>query len=101
MTIATFDGQTALISSGLKDGDEVLTTRITEISEGLAVRTEEKLTEEQIAETLNVGAPSRKELRALLKDQELSNGAFQSLTRGQKRTLVQSWRAKNAAKSSD
>jgi len=101
VTIATFDGQTALISSGLKDGDEVLTTRITEISEGLAVRTEEKLTEEQIAETLNVGAPSRKELRALLKDQELSNGAFQSLTRGQKRTLVQSWRAKNAAKSSD
>lgn len=101
VTIAAFDGQTALISSGLKDGAEVLTTRITEISEGLAVRTEEKLTDEQIEETLNVGAPSREELKAIQDDQKMSNGDFQSLTRGQKRILVQNWRTKNAAKKSN
>lgn len=40
VTIAAYDGENALISSGLTDGDEVLTTRITEVSAGLNVRRE-------------------------------------------------------------
>ncbi len=38
--IAVFDGDKALVSSGLQEGDKVLTTRITEVSPGLSVRRE-------------------------------------------------------------
>ena len=40
VTIAAFDGEQVLITAGLKAGDEVLTTRITEVSAGLNVRRE-------------------------------------------------------------
>jgi len=42
VSIAAFEGERAIISSGLKDGDEVLVTRITEVSEGLRVRREDE-----------------------------------------------------------
>lgn len=38
--VAVYDGDTALVSRGLKEGDKVLTTRITEVSAGLSVRRE-------------------------------------------------------------
>ncbi|MEM8748703.1 MAG: efflux RND transporter periplasmic adaptor subunit [Pseudomonadota bacterium] len=38
--IAAFENENVIISSGLEPGDEVLTTRITEVSEGLSVRRE-------------------------------------------------------------
>jgi RND family efflux transporter MFP subunit len=38
--VAAFDGEEAIIASGLEAGDEVLITRITEVSEGLLVRRE-------------------------------------------------------------
>ncbi|MEL6967102.1 MAG: efflux RND transporter periplasmic adaptor subunit [Pseudomonadota bacterium] len=40
ITVAAFDGEMAIIGSGLKDGERVLVTRITEVSDGLRVRTE-------------------------------------------------------------
>lgn len=40
ITVASFNGETALISAGLNDGEQVLATRITEVSDGLNVRTE-------------------------------------------------------------
>jgi multidrug efflux pump subunit AcrA (membrane-fusion protein) len=40
VTIAAYDGDYVIISEGLKPGEEVLVTRISEISEGLKVRKE-------------------------------------------------------------
>lgn len=40
VTVAAFDGDTILVSEGLGEGEEVLTTRISEISPGLKVRRE-------------------------------------------------------------
>lgn len=38
--ISAFDGESALVASGISAGDEVLTTRISEVSSGLRVRKE-------------------------------------------------------------
>lgn len=38
--ISSYDGESALIASGIKQGDEVLVTRISEVSQGLRVRKE-------------------------------------------------------------
>ncbi len=40
VTIAAYDGETALIAAGLGEGEEVLLTRIAEVSAGLKVRKE-------------------------------------------------------------
>lgn len=40
VSVASFDGETVLIESGILAGDEVLTTRISEVSNGLRVRKE-------------------------------------------------------------
>ncbi|MEE9375028.1 MAG: efflux RND transporter periplasmic adaptor subunit [Rhizobiaceae bacterium] len=40
VSVVTYDGEKALIASGINEGDEVLVTRITEVSEGLLVRRE-------------------------------------------------------------
>ncbi len=42
VTIVAYEGENALVSDGLKSGEEVLVTRITEVSEGLRVRREDE-----------------------------------------------------------
>lgn len=41
VSVASFDGETVLIESGISAGDEVLTTRISEVSNGLRIRGED------------------------------------------------------------
>ena len=43
VNVAAYEGERAIISSGLNEGDEVLVTRITEVSEGLHVRREDEV----------------------------------------------------------
>ncbi|MEL6744073.1 MAG: efflux RND transporter periplasmic adaptor subunit [Pseudomonadota bacterium] len=57
VTVASFDGETALISAGLEEGEQVLVTRITEVSDGLNVRTEEQAAEA----ALRAAQPAAKE----------------------------------------
>ena len=93
VSVAAFDGEFAILSSGINQGDQVLVTRITEVSEGLAVRIEG----ENNAPSPNKESPSkpsREEIAKILKAHNLSVEEFRALTGSAKRKLIQSWRAK-------
>jgi len=108
VSISAFEGETVLVSSGLKPGDEVLTTRITEVSAGLNVRREgdpveppKPLTGNGAGEQANKGRPGREEMQKILAANGLDREAFRKLSQDKKRAMIAKWRKENAAKASD
>ena len=101
--IVAYEGESALIGSGLKNGDEVLTTRITEVSAGLNVRKEGDAVQrpgprqggQQSAQGGNGGGagaprgrPSPEELAKIAKANNLSMEEFRALPREKRREMV-------------
>ncbi len=102
VTIAAFEGEKVLISSGLKPGDEVLTTRITEVSAGLNVRRESdpvKPREPQGA--AGQGRPSREDMRKILIANSIRLEEFRKLPQDERRAMIRKWRQDNATKASN
>ena len=106
--IAAFEGETAIITAGLQTGDEVLTTRITEVSAGLRVRKEGEATPPRgegrpnapnvegkpVAEgAAPQGRPSREEMTAILKANDMTREAFSAMPQAERRTLIAQHRA--------
>ncbi len=94
--IAAFEGETALVTSGLNAGDEVLTTRITEVSAGLNVRREGDPAPEKTSTAKNgpppTGRPSREEVAKILKANNLTRDAFRALPQAKRREMIQTHR---------
>ena len=101
VVVSAFDGEQVLVTSGLNDGDEVLSTRITEVSAGLNVRKADA-TEPKVAvtkptdkpeSTARTGRPDREEIQAILKKNNLTIEAFRALDNEKKRELIRNHRA--------
>ena len=93
--IAAFEGETALVTSGLNTGDQVLTTRITEVSAGLNVRREgdpEPSSSVKKSDQPKTGRPSREEMIAILKANKLTREAFTALSQDERRALIKAHR---------
>lgn len=93
VTIAAYDGESALVSNGLETGDEVLTTRITEVSAGLNVRREgDAARAPSTGSGQNAGQaenrPSREEMAAILATNNMTAEQFRTLPRDERRALV-------------
>ncbi len=105
VSIAGFEGENALISSGLKVKDEILVTRITEVSAGLNVRREGETPQrgngsgsgsgkgaQNGAPAQPAGArrgpPSPEEIAKIAKANAISIEEFQALPRPEKRKLI-------------
>lgn len=108
ISIAAFEGDQALINDGLNAGDEILITRITEVSNGLKVQTEAQAAEKskqrraQNAETKKpaqsdngapTGRPTREEMQALFKAAKITRADFMKLSRSEKQAFVKKWRS--------
>lgn len=96
--VVGFQGEQALVASGLMGGDEVLVTRITEVSEGLLVRKEGET--ESARPTTNggtnaapAGRPDPAEVQAILKANDLTMEQWRALERPARRELIAKHRA--------
>ena len=99
VTIVAFEGEQAIVSSGLSEGDEVLVTRITEVSTGLAVRKEGEIATKNSANT-NVSRerPSPEDMAKIAKANKLSIKEFRELELAQRQKLISTWRRQSASK---
>lgn len=111
--IVAFEGENALIESGLKEGDEVLVTRITEVSAGLNVRREGDAAKRPDSAAgrggKNAGAdaaqpgarrpgpPSPEEIARVAKANGLSVAEFRALERPEQRKMIGAHRASGQA----
>ena len=97
--VAAYDGATVLISTGIEPGEAVLTTRITEVSEGLSVVTEPGSAEQGNRANLEpgVGRPSEPEMKKILSANKLEPEEFRALPDDEKRKLIADWRKANPA----
>ncbi|MGI9354509.1 MAG: efflux RND transporter periplasmic adaptor subunit [Rhizobiaceae bacterium] len=100
VTIVAFEGEQALISSGLKPGDEILTTRITEVSAGLNVRRERDSAESPTPQG-GKGRPGSQDMRKILEANGIDQDAFSALPQADKRAMIRKWQQENAGKASD
>jgi len=91
--VVAFDGGKVVISKGLSAGDEVLTTKITEVSAGLLVRTEDEAPPDKSQAS---GPPSADEIAGILKANNLSREEFRALSRKDRGKLMRKYRADNA-----
>ncbi|MDA8870552.1 efflux RND transporter periplasmic adaptor subunit [Rhizobiaceae bacterium] len=101
--VVAYDAERAIVGSGLEAGDEVLTTRITEVSEGLAVRREGDPLPER-GERGGDGAPNAQaaasgratpeELEKIRTANGMTTEQFEALTRPERRKLVEEFRAR-------
>ena len=102
VTIAAFEGEQAIVASGLNEGDQVLVTRITEVSNGLSVRMEGEKEPKRAAGGGNPnaprGRPSPEEIAKIAKANNLSLEAFRAMEVPERRKLIAKWRQQNAAK---
>jgi hypothetical protein len=109
--VVSFEGENALVGSGLKDGDQVLVTRITEVSAGLNVRREGDAPQQPAGRPTGQGAgqnaaaaaprtgrPSPEELAEVAKANNLSMQEFRALPMPKRRELIGAHRAAAAAK---
>ncbi|MEP0942847.1 MAG: efflux RND transporter periplasmic adaptor subunit [Rhizobiaceae bacterium] len=108
--VVSFEGENALVGSGLKSGDEVLVTRITEVSAGLNVRREGEATppragrpsgqgnSQNAAAGPPRGRPSPEELATIAKANSLSMQEFRALPMPKRREMIGAHRAAAAAK---
>ena len=92
VNVAAFDGETAIISSGLKPDDKVLATRITEVSAGLNVRREGEASKNPPTPR---GRPSPEEIAKILKANNLTAEEFRAMPVPERRKLIQAHRAAN------
>ncbi len=99
ITIAAFDGEFVLISSGLKSGEKVLSTRIAEVGEGLNVL-EEGAEDNSIVDKQDSslsskkgGPPSTAELSAILTAHNLSKSRWKKLDLAERRRIIREHRA--------
>ncbi|MDD9909096.1 MAG: efflux RND transporter periplasmic adaptor subunit [Ahrensia sp.] len=106
--IAAFENEQILISEGLKPGDEVLVTRITEVSAGLNIRREGDPIPSRDASPANSqnaeagqGRPSREEMQRILAANNMDIAAFRALPQGERRMLIRNWRQQNASDGED
>lgn len=90
--IAAFEGENAIITAGLQTGDEVLVTRITEVSAGLRVQTETEANAPREDDAPR-GRPSPDEVAAILKSNDMTRDAFRALPQDERRALVAQHRA--------
>ncbi len=92
--IAAYDGDKALVSSGLNDADKVLTTRITEVSPGLAVRREGDPAPEREAGTgeTATGRPSPDEVGRIAEANDLTIEQFRALEQDERRAMIRTYR---------
>jgi RND family efflux transporter MFP subunit len=101
VAIVAYEGETALIGSGLKDGDEVLLTRITEVSAGLNVRKEGAMDAPPASRPSENGAaprrgpPSPEEVSRVAKANDMTVEAFRALAQAKRRKLIGAHRAAN------
>lgn len=100
ITIAAYENENALVSNGLGKDDQVLVTRITEVSEGLAVRLEGEKpantgrpANREGTPAAATGRPSREEVAAILKSNSLTLEAWRALPNPEKRKLIVAHRA--------
>ncbi len=102
VSIVAFEGEQAIVASGLSDGDQVLTTRITEVSNGLSVRIEGEDELEKTEETLNPsarsGRPSSEEVVKIVEANNLTLQEFRAIDVPERRKLVAKWRQQNTDK---
>lgn len=98
--IVAYEGETALIGGGLKNGDEVLITRITEVSEGLNVRREGDAVQRPAARqggnnagSAPRGRPTPEELAKVAKANDMTLDELQALPRDKRRELIGAYRA--------
>ncbi|MFD0917056.1 efflux RND transporter periplasmic adaptor subunit [Pseudahrensia aquimaris] len=103
--VAAYEGEDAIIATGVNEGDQILTTRITEVSAGLAVRTEEEANapqppREEGAPSADggppTGRPTREEIAKLLDDNKMSREQFQAMPQDERRKLIREWRQAKA-----
>ena len=109
--IAAYDGEAVIIANGLKSGDQVLTTRITEVSTGLNVRTEAEANQPRPqGEAANGsngvskaprGRPTRAEMQKIFKANKITGAEFLALPQDQRRKMVQEWRQANSSAASE
>ncbi len=92
--IAVYDGDKALVSSGLNEGDKVLTTRITEVSPGLSVRREGDPAPERGdgAGGSATGRPSPEEIAKIVEVNGLTQEQFRALEQNERRALIRAYR---------
>ncbi len=98
ISIVAYDGESVLISSGLKTGEKVLVTRIAEVGEGLRVREEgddSKSTPDNKDKNLsrnNLGRPSAEELEKILTANKLTRSKWKDLDRAERQRMVRTYR---------
>ncbi len=99
--IAAFEGERVIVASGLESGEKVLITRISEVSEGLAVRREgdpvapPKAKGKSNGKTAASGPPSEVEMTAIAKANKITLVQFRALPTEERRKLVRSYRSAN------
>jgi len=108
--ITGYDGDYVLVGGGLKPGDEILVTRIAEISEGLAVRTEAEAKNAPPMGKSVQGSGSFKDLPdaekakivgEVLKENNLTRAQWDAMSRPEKGPLIGAqMRKRSAAKAS-
>lgn len=105
--VVAFEGENALVGSGLSDGDQVLVTRITEVSAGLNVRREGEAPQRPAgrptgegngqnnpsAAAPRRGRPSPEEMAQVAKANNLSMEEFRALPTPKRRELIGAHRA--------
>ena len=99
VTIVAYDGETVLVSSGLKSGEKVLVTRIAEVGEGLRVREEgdqsisapNKNGDKNLSSKVT-GPPSAEELKKILTANNLTRSKWKDLDRAERRRIVRAYR---------
>ena len=111
VNVVAFEGENALVGSGLSNGDQVLVTRITEVSAGLNVRREGEAPQRpagrptgegngqnnQTAAAPRRGRPTPEELAQVAKANNLSMEEFRALPMPKRRELIGAHRAAASA----
>ena len=103
VTISAYQGETALVTSGLEPGDNVLVTRITEVSEGLNVQSEAEAVAAQAKRANNPneleepvarkGQPTTEEFAAIAKANGMTPQALAAMNQAERRKFIQAHRA--------
>lgn len=93
LQVVAYDGSDAIVTSGLSEGDRILSTRISEIEEGLDVRIVDAngIAEEgqETASAPQNNRPSPEILAAAKKLSGLSDAEWEALPRAERRTFIQ------------